>query len=105
MSFVELKAFLQFHHEYRNLIFTDSGESLSPIDNPYMNVHLSDLTVKSSLIVTDPQYLVDKFRAVITLWQFRETSKLKNKIQRDIDRDFEKGSISMTNLKNPLGQC
>ena len=99
MSFVELKAFLQFHHEYRNLIFTDSGESLSPIDNPYMNVHLSDLTVKSSLIVTDPQYLVDKFRAVITLWQFRETSKLKNKIQRDIDRDFEKGSISMTNLK------
>ena len=99
MSFVELKAFLQFHHEYRNLIFTDSGESISPMDNPYMNVHLSDLTVKSSLIVTDPQFLVDKFRAVITLWQFRETSRLKNIIQQGIDRDFEKGSISMTNLK------
>ena len=99
MSYDELKAFLQFHHEYRNLIFTDSIETLCPMNNPYINVHLSDLTVKSSLIVTDPQFLVDKFRAVITLWQFRETSHLKNQVQRDIDRDFEKGSISLENLK------
>ena len=98
MSFGELKDFLQFHHEYRNLIYTDVGESHSSTDSPYMNVHLPGLTAKSSLIVTDPQFLVDKFKAVITLWQFRKTSKLTNEIQRDIDRDFEKGLISMKNL-------
>ena len=99
MSFDELKNFLQFHHEYRNLIYTDVGESHSSTDSPYMNVHLPDLTAKSLLIVTDPQFLVDKFRAVITLWQFRKTSQLTNEIQRDIDRDFKKGLISMKNLK------
>ena len=97
MSFTELRSFLQFHHHYRNLIFTDNGPN-SSIENPYMNVKISDPKMSNSLVVTDPQFLVDRFKEMITLWQFRQTGHLQLEIQREIDRDFERGLISIENL-------
>ena len=97
MSFAELRSFLQFHHHHRNLIFTDNGPN-SSTENLYMNVRISDPKMSSSLVVTNPQFLVDILREVITLWQFRKTNHLKLEIQREIDKDFERGLISVENL-------
>ena len=68
------------------------------MENPYQNINTYDCNMSNSLVVTDPKFLVDSFRAVITLWQFQQTSDLDLEMQSEIDKDFERGLISVQSL-------
>ena len=103
MSFFELKSFLQFHHQYRNLIFTEDPEGSCLNDETYMNqarINALNLTHRHrTLVVFDPHFLADRFSSLVALWQFRNTDGMSLQTQSELDRDFERGVISRKNLQ------
>ena len=93
MSEEQVAAFVRFHGSYGNLILAND----------------------SQVIFSDPQYLIDAFRAVIIMRQFSDISKLSLeaqgeiegelnsesslKTQRDMERELEAGILSEKTLK------
>ena len=95
MSLQDLRAFLRFHHRYRNLIFDDG--TLDLLENIYCN--FVGITT-TPLVITDPKFLDDAFRAIITLWECRNPRNPSLQTQQEINMDFERDLVSVKTLRS-----
>ena len=79
MSREQLKEFLTFHKELGSVYYTDNE-------------------CDDSLVVTDPQFLVDAFTAIIDMWINRRTSQWSLTQQEALETDLDDGIFSLRSL-------
>ena len=95
MSIENLKEFLKFHLQYRSLLFDPFNLSvLDSTDYKYING-------RSCLLVTDPCFVDEAFRDVISLWKTRVFPKSPNsclKRRHEMNLDFKQSLISLKTL-------
>ena len=77
MTDEQVREFIAFHGSYGSLMSSEDSQVIFP----------------------DPQFLVDAFKAVITMWQFRDISHPNLQIQDDVENELESGKLSTNTLK------
>ena len=82
MSAKQVAEFLKFHSKHGSMIHFDSQEL-------------------DSLVVTDPQFLVDKFTSIIDMWKAKKTSQLSLDslgTEDELANDLDEGILSTRSL-------
>ena len=83
----ECKDFLKFQHSIRRMIFVNANDQ-------------TDHEEFESLVITDPQYVVDVFRSVIALWHglSNETTSMSLYQKLEIKNNIKDRNVSLKHL-------